>query len=79
MTARIRPVEERDVDAVVGLVHELATADELVAKAKAWVLADGSAQQPHDVKGYKVPGGTPSPPSSTASSSILKSSWPSFW
>ncbi|MET0765446.1 MAG: 3-hydroxyacyl-CoA dehydrogenase NAD-binding domain-containing protein, partial [Blastococcus sp.] len=37
--------------------------DELVAKARAWVLANESAQQPYDVKGYKVPGGTPSSPS----------------
>jgi 3-hydroxyacyl-CoA dehydrogenase/enoyl-CoA hydratase/3-hydroxybutyryl-CoA epimerase len=48
----------------LGLVHELAAdRDELLAKAKAWVLANESAQQPYDVKGYKVPGGTPSSPS----------------
>jgi 3-hydroxyacyl-CoA dehydrogenase/enoyl-CoA hydratase/3-hydroxybutyryl-CoA epimerase len=48
----------------LGLVHELAAdGDELLAKAKAWVLANETAQQPYDVRGYKVPGGTPSSPS----------------
>src|SRR5215210_7549063 len=56
----------------LGLVHETAAdRDELVAKAKAWVLAYESAQQPYDVKGYRVPGGTPSTPS-------LASSLPAF-
>src|SRR3712207_644485 len=51
----------------LGLVHELAAdRDELLAKAKQWVLANESAQQPYDVKGYKVPGGTPSSPSLAA-------------
>ncbi len=50
----------------LGLVHELAGADELVTKAKQWVLANETAQQPYDVKGYKVPGGTPSSPSLAA-------------
>jgi 3-hydroxyacyl-CoA dehydrogenase/enoyl-CoA hydratase/3-hydroxybutyryl-CoA epimerase len=48
----------------LGLVHELAAdRDELVAKARAWVLANPDAAQPWDTKGYKVPGGTPSSPS----------------
>src|SRR3954449_803805 len=48
----------------LGLVHELAAdRDDLLARAKAWVLATDTAQQPYDVKGYKVPGGTPSSPS----------------
>jgi 3-hydroxyacyl-CoA dehydrogenase/enoyl-CoA hydratase/3-hydroxybutyryl-CoA epimerase len=48
----------------LGLVHETAAdRDELIAKARAWVLANEGAQQPYDVKGYKVPGGTPSTPS----------------
>jgi 3-hydroxyacyl-CoA dehydrogenase/enoyl-CoA hydratase/3-hydroxybutyryl-CoA epimerase len=48
----------------LGLVHELAAdRDELVTKARAWVLANETAQQLYDVKGYKVPGGTPSSPS----------------
>src|SRR3954447_11588330 len=48
----------------LGLVHETAAGrEELVAKARAWVLANAGAQQPYDTKGYKVPGGTPSSPS----------------
>jgi 3-hydroxyacyl-CoA dehydrogenase / enoyl-CoA hydratase / 3-hydroxybutyryl-CoA epimerase len=48
----------------LGLIHETAAdRDELVTKARAWVLANGTAQQPYDVKGYKVPGGTPASPS----------------
>jgi 3-hydroxyacyl-CoA dehydrogenase/enoyl-CoA hydratase/3-hydroxybutyryl-CoA epimerase len=48
----------------LGLVHELAAdRDELIARARAWVLANETAQQPYDAKGYKVPGGTPSSPS----------------
>ena len=47
----------------VGLVHELvATVDELLPKAKAWITANPEAAQPWDVKGYKIPGGTPSNP-----------------
>ncbi|MEO1046632.1 MAG: 3-hydroxyacyl-CoA dehydrogenase NAD-binding domain-containing protein [Pseudomonadota bacterium] len=40
-----------------GIVHEVAPADELVAKAKAWVKANPKAAAPWDKKGYKVPGG----------------------
>ncbi|MCC9307277.1 3-hydroxyacyl-CoA dehydrogenase NAD-binding domain-containing protein [Kitasatospora sp. RB6PN24] len=50
-----------------GLIHELAgSQDELLAKARAWVLAHETAQQPWDVKGYKIPGGTPSTPALAA-------------
>ena len=54
-----------------GLIHELAdTAEELLAKAHAWVLANPKAQQPWDQAGYRMPGGwceflclkTPFPP-----------------
>jgi 3-hydroxyacyl-CoA dehydrogenase/enoyl-CoA hydratase/3-hydroxybutyryl-CoA epimerase len=48
----------------LGLIHELAAdRDELLAKARAWVLTNDTAQQPYDATGYKVPGGTPSSPS----------------
>jgi 3-hydroxyacyl-CoA dehydrogenase / enoyl-CoA hydratase / 3-hydroxybutyryl-CoA epimerase len=40
-----------------GVVHEVAPEAELVAKAKAWVLANPKAQAPWDVKGFKVPNG----------------------
>ncbi|PYC71652.1 3-hydroxyacyl-CoA dehydrogenase [Streptomyces tateyamensis] len=50
-----------------GLVHELASSpEELLAKARAFVVAHESAQQPWDVKGYKIPGGTPSTPALAA-------------
>ena len=48
----------------LGMIDELVqTPDELVAKAKEWIKANPEAQQPWDVKGYKIPGGTPSNPS----------------
>jgi 3-hydroxyacyl-CoA dehydrogenase / enoyl-CoA hydratase / 3-hydroxybutyryl-CoA epimerase len=50
----------------MGLVDELvATREELVPAAKAWIKAQPSDEptvQPWDVKGYKIPGGTPSNP-----------------
>ncbi|AUG76415.1 3-hydroxyacyl-CoA dehydrogenase [Kitasatospora sp. MMS16-BH015] len=50
-----------------GLVHELATdAEDLLAKARAFIAANETAQQPWDVKGYKIPGGTPANPSFAA-------------
>ncbi len=46
-----------------GLVDQLAVdRDELLAKARAWILANPAPQQPWDVKGYQIPGGTPSHP-----------------
>jgi 3-hydroxyacyl-CoA dehydrogenase/enoyl-CoA hydratase/3-hydroxybutyryl-CoA epimerase len=47
-----------------GLVHELvATREELVPAAKAWIKAHPEAtQNPWDADGYKMPGGTPSHP-----------------
>jgi 3-hydroxyacyl-CoA dehydrogenase/enoyl-CoA hydratase/3-hydroxybutyryl-CoA epimerase len=52
----------------LGLVHELVdSVDELLPKAKAWIKANPEASvQPWDVKGYKIPGGTPSNPSFAA-------------
>ncbi|HET6503406.1 MAG TPA: 3-hydroxyacyl-CoA dehydrogenase NAD-binding domain-containing protein, partial [Amycolatopsis sp.] len=51
----------------LGLVHELvSTVDELVPRAKEWVKANPEVTQPWDVKGYKIPGGTPSTPSFAA-------------
>ncbi|WP_326653869.1 MULTISPECIES: 3-hydroxyacyl-CoA dehydrogenase NAD-binding domain-containing protein [unclassified Streptomyces] len=46
-----------------GLVHEVAATDEeMLAKARAFIDAHPESQQPWDVKGYKIPGGTPSNP-----------------
>ncbi|MBC3363712.1 3-hydroxyacyl-CoA dehydrogenase NAD-binding domain-containing protein [Pseudomonas sp. SWRI154] len=47
----------------VGLIDELAAdRDELLAKSRAWILANPSAAQPWDGKGYRMPGGTPADP-----------------
>ena len=58
--------EKRPAQALeMGLVNEVVpTVDDLVPAAKKWVLAQGEdfAGQPWDVKGYKIPGGTPSNP-----------------
>ncbi|GAA1933651.1 3-hydroxyacyl-CoA dehydrogenase NAD-binding domain-containing protein [Streptomyces sodiiphilus] len=46
-----------------GLVHEVVTsAEELTARARAFIDAHPQAQQPWDVKGYRIPGGTPAHP-----------------
>jgi 3-hydroxyacyl-CoA dehydrogenase/enoyl-CoA hydratase/3-hydroxybutyryl-CoA epimerase len=51
----------------MGLVDELvATREELVPAAKRWIAANPEAVQPWDVKGHKIPGGTPSNPSFAA-------------
>ncbi|HRO10645.1 3-hydroxyacyl-CoA dehydrogenase NAD-binding domain-containing protein [Amaricoccus sp.] len=47
-----------------GLVDETVPPDELLARAKAWVLAAGPADivKPWDQKGYRIPGGAPYTP-----------------
>ena len=56
---KVRP----DAALKAGLIHELASdKDDLLAKARAWIAANPAALQPWDVKGYKIPGGTPSSP-----------------
>ncbi|NVZ19778.1 3-hydroxyacyl-CoA dehydrogenase NAD-binding domain-containing protein [Pseudomonas costantinii] len=46
-----------------GLINELAAdRDELLAKSRAWILANPEAKQPWDNKAYQIPGGTPSNP-----------------
>ncbi|GAB3207807.1 3-hydroxyacyl-CoA dehydrogenase NAD-binding domain-containing protein [Nocardia tengchongensis] len=50
-----------------GLVDELAASpEELLAKARTWIKANPDAQQPWDVKGYRIPGGTPAVPAFAA-------------
>ncbi|MFB6890070.1 3-hydroxyacyl-CoA dehydrogenase NAD-binding domain-containing protein [Kitasatospora sp. NPDC056327] len=50
-----------------GLVHELAaTPEELADRARAWIDTDPEPVQPWDVKGYRIPGGTPSTPAFAA-------------
>jgi len=56
---KVRP----DAALKAGLVHQLASdTDDMLAKARAWIAANPTAVQPWDVKGYKIPGGTPSSP-----------------
>ena len=56
---RHRPAEALEM----GLVDEVVpTREELVPAAKKWIAANPEAVQPWDVKGYKIPGGTPSNP-----------------
>ncbi|MEU9618728.1 3-hydroxyacyl-CoA dehydrogenase NAD-binding domain-containing protein [Streptomyces sp. NPDC048155] len=46
-----------------GLVHEVAaTREEMLEKARAFIDANPESRQPWDVKGYKIPGGTPAHP-----------------
>ncbi|WP_339467830.1 3-hydroxyacyl-CoA dehydrogenase NAD-binding domain-containing protein [Pseudomonas sp. EL_65y_Pfl1_R83] len=46
-----------------GLINELAAnREELLAKSRAWILANPDAKQPWDTKAYQMPGGTPSSP-----------------
>jgi len=47
----------------IGLVHEVVqTPEEMLAAARAFIEANPASQQPWDVKGYKIPGGTPAHP-----------------
>ncbi|TXM66102.1 3-hydroxyacyl-CoA dehydrogenase [Methylobacterium sp. WL69] len=50
---QIRPLMAKNM----GLVHEVAPRDEIVAKAKAWILGGGSAVAPWDVPKFKAPSG----------------------
>lgn len=46
-----------------GLIDELAeTPEEMMEKAKTWIKANPKAQNPWDVKGFKIPGGDPRNP-----------------
>ncbi len=53
--------------AELGLIDEVvATAEELLPAAKAWIRDNPGAGQPWDAEGYRIPGGTPSSPSLAA-------------
>ena len=46
-----------------GLVHEIVdTKEAMTAAAKKWIEQNPKTSQPFDVRGYKIPGGTPSSP-----------------
>ena len=60
---RLRPAQAKEV----GIVDEVvATPEELMAAARAWIAANPDAAQPWDRKGHKIPGGSPSTPSLAA-------------
>lgn len=40
-----------------GVIHEVAPADDIIERAKAWILGGGKAEQPWDQKRFKIPGG----------------------
>ncbi|MEM8773759.1 MAG: 3-hydroxyacyl-CoA dehydrogenase NAD-binding domain-containing protein [Pseudomonadota bacterium] len=42
-----------------GLIDEVVPADELIEKAREWVLSEPTIVKPWDEKGYKMPGGAP--------------------
>lgn len=52
--SELRPGAAKDI----GLIHETASDKaDMLAKAKAWIEANPKAQQPWDMKGFKIPGG----------------------
>ncbi len=56
---QVRPEQAKEI----GIVDEVvATPDEMLTKAREWIAAHPRAQQPWDVRGYRIPGGTPSTP-----------------
>ncbi len=48
-----------DVQAALAkkIIHKVVPAEQLIATARQWILDGGSAVQPWDAKGFKVPGG----------------------
>jgi 3-hydroxyacyl-CoA dehydrogenase / enoyl-CoA hydratase / 3-hydroxybutyryl-CoA epimerase len=47
----------------VGIIDQVvATDEEMMAAARAWIATNPDAQQPWDQPGYKIPGGTPASP-----------------
>ncbi|WP_019201567.1 3-hydroxyacyl-CoA dehydrogenase NAD-binding domain-containing protein [Tsukamurella sp. 1534] len=61
---RMKPAKAKEV----GLVHEVVgTVEELVPAAKEWIKANPEGGvQPWDVKGFKIPGGSPNSPAIAA-------------
>jgi 3-hydroxyacyl-CoA dehydrogenase/enoyl-CoA hydratase/3-hydroxybutyryl-CoA epimerase len=58
---RLRPAKAKEV----GILDEIvSTREDLIPAAKAWITSKAGEEvsQPWDVKGYKIPGGTPSNP-----------------
>jgi 3-hydroxyacyl-CoA dehydrogenase/enoyl-CoA hydratase/3-hydroxybutyryl-CoA epimerase len=63
MGQRRKPADALKARVVDELVD---TPEELIVRAKTWALTNLDAVQPWDVKGYKIPGGTPSTPAFAA-------------
>jgi 3-hydroxyacyl-CoA dehydrogenase/enoyl-CoA hydratase/3-hydroxybutyryl-CoA epimerase len=56
---QVRPAQAKEI----GIIDEVVTTpQEMLATAREWIAAHPLAQQPWDVAGYKIPGGTPSTP-----------------
>jgi 3-hydroxyacyl-CoA dehydrogenase/enoyl-CoA hydratase/3-hydroxybutyryl-CoA epimerase len=56
---RLRPAQSKEI----GVIDELAaTPQEMLGRAREWIAAHPRVQQPWDVPGYQIPGGTPSTP-----------------
>ncbi|HEY5431416.1 MAG TPA: 3-hydroxyacyl-CoA dehydrogenase NAD-binding domain-containing protein [Solirubrobacteraceae bacterium] len=56
---RLRPEKALEIKLVDEVV---ATREDLIPAAKRWISENPEVAQPWDVKGYKIPGGTPSTP-----------------
>lgn len=57
-----------------GLVHELARdREDLLVRARQWILANPAVAQPWDTRGYALPGGTPASPAVAQMLSIAPS------
>jgi 3-hydroxyacyl-CoA dehydrogenase/enoyl-CoA hydratase/3-hydroxybutyryl-CoA epimerase len=60
---RLKPAQALEI----GLIDEIvATPEQLLDGARAWIKANPDASQPWDRTGYKIPGGTPASPSLAA-------------
>jgi 3-hydroxyacyl-CoA dehydrogenase/enoyl-CoA hydratase/3-hydroxybutyryl-CoA epimerase len=60
---RMRPADAM----AAGLIDEVVSADDdLIERARAWIVANPDAAQPWDRPGYRMPGGTPASPSLAA-------------
>jgi 3-hydroxyacyl-CoA dehydrogenase / enoyl-CoA hydratase / 3-hydroxybutyryl-CoA epimerase len=56
---QVRPAQAREI----GIVDEVvANPQQMLARAREWIAANPRVQQPWEVKGYKIPGGTPATP-----------------
>jgi 3-hydroxyacyl-CoA dehydrogenase/enoyl-CoA hydratase/3-hydroxybutyryl-CoA epimerase len=56
---QLRPAKAKEL----GIVDEVvASPEEMLTKAREWIMGHPRVQQPWDARGYKIPGGTPSTP-----------------